>query len=188
MRIVRLANFVTTHSGGLRTALRNLGEGYQRSGHEAVLIVPGRERTDRMTSQGRVITMPSAPLPRTGGHRVMTGRHKLAELLESLEPDRLEVSGRATLGWTGLWARRRGVRSMMVSHESLAGLLGVWGVPKRDSVANHLNLRTAEHFDQILCTTALAADESRRVGVENLTEVPLGVDLDVFHPDRADPA
>ena len=66
MRIVRLANFVTTHSGGLRTALRNLGEGYQRSGHEAVLIVPGRERTDRMTSQGRVITMPSAPLPRSG--------------------------------------------------------------------------------------------------------------------------
>ena len=25
MRIVRLANFVTTHTGGLRTALRNLG-------------------------------------------------------------------------------------------------------------------------------------------------------------------
>jgi alpha-1,6-mannosyltransferase len=188
MRIVRLANFVTTHSGGLRTALRNLGEGYQRSGHEAVLIVPGRERTDRMTSQGRVITMPSAPLPRSGGYRVMTGRRKLAELLDSLEPDRLEVSDRATLGWTGVWARNRGVRSMMVSHESLAGLLGVWGVPKRDSVADHFNLRTAEYFDQILCTTAFAAAEFHRVGVENLTKVPLGVDLDVFHPGRFDPA
>jgi alpha-1,6-mannosyltransferase len=29
MRIVRLANFVSARSGGLRTALRNLGEGYQ---------------------------------------------------------------------------------------------------------------------------------------------------------------
>jgi len=188
MRIVRLANFVTTHSGGLRTALRNLGEGYQRAGHEAVLIVPGRQRSDQMTSQGRVITLPSAPLPRTGGYRVMAGRRELARLLDSLEPDRLEVSDRATLRWTGGWARCRGVGSMMVSHESLAGLLGVWGMPKRDALADRLNLRTAEAFDQIVCTTAFAAAEFRRLGVPNLVEVPLGVDLDQFHPSRADDA
>jgi alpha-1,6-mannosyltransferase len=188
MRIVRLANFVTTHTGGLRTALRNLGEGYQQAGHEAVLIVPGRVRSDRTTSQGRVITLPSAPLPRTGGYRVMAGRRELSKLLDSLEPDRIEVSDRATLRWTGRWARQRGVGSMMVSHESLAGLLGVWGMPKRDSLADRLNMRTAETFDQIVCTTAFAAAEFRRLGVPNLIEVPLGVDLDEFHPSRADPA
>ncbi|GIM95805.1 glycosyltransferase [Paractinoplanes toevensis] len=188
MRIVRLANFVTTHTGGLRTALRNLGEGYQRAGHEAVLIVPGRERSDIETSQGRVITLPSAPLPRTGGYRVMAGRGELTRLLDSLEPDRIEVSDRATLRWTGSWARQRGVGSVMVSHETLAGLLGVWGVPKRDHVADRLNLRTAENFDTIVCTTAFAAGEFRRLGVPNLVEVPLGVDLDEFHPSRFDPA
>jgi alpha-1,6-mannosyltransferase len=186
MRIVRLANFVTTHSGGLRTTLRSLGEGYQRAGHEAVLIVPGRQRSDDMTSQGRVITLPSAPLPRTGGYRVMAGRRELSRLLDELEPDRIEVSDRATLRWTGGWARQRGVGSMMVSHESLAGLLGVWNMPMRDSVADRLNLRTAEAFDQIVCTTAFAAAEFRRLGVPNLVEIPLGVDLDMFHPSRAD--
>ncbi|XVU26609.1 glycosyltransferase [Actinoplanes sp. CA-054009] len=188
MRIVRLANFVTPHTGGLRTALRNLGEGYQRAGHEAVLVVPGRERSDKMTSQGRVITLPSAPLPRTGGYRVMTGRHNLARLLDELEPDRLEVSDRTTLRWTGSWARQRGVGSIMVSHESLAGLLGVWGMPKREQLADKFNLRTAEYFDQIVCTTSFAAAEFRRIGVPNLVEVPLGVDLDAFHPSRADEA
>ncbi|MFF5291240.1 glycosyltransferase [Paractinoplanes globisporus] len=188
MRIVRLANFVTSHTGGLRTALRNLGEGYQRAGHEAVLIVPGRERSDTMTSQGRVITLPSSPLPRTGGYRVMAGRRELTRLLDELEPDRIEVSDRATLRWTGGWARQRGVGSMMVSHESLAGLLGVWGMPKRDALADRLNLRTAENFDTIVCTTAFAAAEFRRLGVPNLVEVPLGVDLDEFHPSRADAA
>ncbi|MET0415244.1 MAG: glycosyltransferase [Actinoplanes sp.] len=188
MRIVRLANFVTTHSNGLRTALRNLGEGYQRAGHEAVLIVPGQERSDRMTSQGRIITLPSAPLPRTGGYRVMTGRAELTRLLDELEPDRIEVSDRTTLRWTGGWARQRGVGSMMVSHESLAGLLGVWGMPKRDRVADKFNRRTAEYFDQIVCTTAFAAAEFRRIGVPNLVEVPLGVDLEEFHPSRADAA
>ncbi|GIE95727.1 glycosyltransferase [Paractinoplanes rishiriensis] len=188
MRIVRLANFVTTHSGGLRTALRQLGEGYQRAGHEAVLIVPGREASDTMTSQGRVITLASAPLPRTGGFRVMARRRQLTRLLDELEPDRIEVSDRATLRWTGRWARQRGVGSMMVSHESLAALLGVWGMPKRDSLADRLNLRTAETFDTIVCTTAFAAAEFRRLGVPNLVEVPLGVDLEAFHPSRADAA
>jgi alpha-1,6-mannosyltransferase len=187
MRIARLANFVTTHTGGLRTALRNLGEGYQRAGHEAVLIVPGREHSDTMTPQGRVITLPSSPLPRTGGYRVMAGRRELTRLLDELEPDRIEVSDRATLRWTGAWARQRGVGSMMVSHESLAGLLGVWGMPKRDALADRLNRRTAETFDTIVCTTAFAAAEFRRLGVPNLVEVPLGVDLDEFHPRRADP-
>jgi alpha-1,6-mannosyltransferase len=190
LRIVRLANFVTTRSGGLPTALRNLGEGYRRAGHEPVLIVPGRRRSDEMTEQGRVITLPGAKLPRTGGYRVLAGRRDLTRLLDDLEPDRLEVSDRSTLRWTGRWGRQRGVGSMMVSHESLAGLLGIWGMPPsaRDRVADRLNRRTAEAYDQIVCTTAFAAAEFRRLGVPNLVEVPLGVDLEDFHPSRADAA
>jgi alpha-1,6-mannosyltransferase len=188
MRIVRLANFVSARSGGLRTALRNLGEGYQRAGHEAVLIIPGREHSDEMTEQGRVITLPGTALPRTGGHRVLAGRRELTKLLDSLEPDRLEVSDRSTLRWTGRWARQRGVGSVMVSHESLAGLLGVWGMPARVSLADRLNRQTAQMYDQIVCTTAFAAAEFRRLGVPNLVEVPLGVDLRQFHPGAADPA
>jgi alpha-1,6-mannosyltransferase len=188
MRIVRLANFVTPRSGGLRTALRNLGEGYQRAGHESILIVPGQGGADDITEQGRVITLPSAPLPRTGGYRVLAGRRELTRLLEELEPDRIEVSDRSTLRWTGRWARQHGVGSMMVSHESLAGLLGVWGMPGRERLADRLNRQTAQAYDQIVCTTAFAAAEFRRLGVPNLVEVPLGVDLEEFHPARADEA
>ncbi len=188
MRIVRLANFVSARSGGLRTALRYLGEGYQRAGHEAVLVIPGRRFSDETTEQGRVITLPGTSLPRTGGHRVLAGRRELTGLLDSLEPDRIEVSDRSTLRWTGRWARQRGVGSVMVSHESLAGLLGVWGMPARVSLADRLNRQTAQMYDQIVCTTAFAAAEFRRLGVPNLVEVPLGVDLRQFHPGAADPA
>ncbi len=41
LRIVRIANFIAPASGGLRTALRELGAGYRAAGHEPVLIVPG---------------------------------------------------------------------------------------------------------------------------------------------------
>jgi hypothetical protein len=129
MRVVRLANAVAPHSGGMRTALRELGAGYLRAGHDPVLVVPGPRSRDELTEQGRVITVPGPLVPGTGGYRVITARRSLRRLLERLAPDRLEVSDRTTLRWTGAWARANGVRSVMVSHESLAGLLRVLGPP-----------------------------------------------------------
>jgi alpha-1,6-mannosyltransferase len=45
MRIVRLANFITPYSGGLRTTLLELGAGYAAAGHEPVLVMPGPPMT-----------------------------------------------------------------------------------------------------------------------------------------------
>ncbi|HEU4425890.1 MAG TPA: glycosyltransferase [Pilimelia sp.] len=190
MRIVRLANFVMARSGGLRTALRCLGRGYLAAGHEPVLVVPGARPGDELTDHGRVITLPGLLLPGTGGYRVLPGRRRLARLLDELAPDLLEVSDRSTLRWIGRWARSRGVRSMMVSHESLTGLLDLWGVPAGAGVrvADALNARTAAEYDVVACTTAWAAEEFRRIGVPNLARVTLGVDLETFSPHRYDPA
>lgn len=190
LRIVRLANFVMSRSGGLRTALRNLGEGYRDAGHEPILVVPGATAGDEMTSYGRVITLPGTTVPRTGGYRLMLGHRRLGRVLEELRPDRLEVSDRTTLRWTGDWAKAHGVPSIMVSHESLAGLLTVWGVPSRvgGRGADLLNAKTARQFDTIVCTTGWAAAEFKRIGTPNLLEVPLGVDLDAFTPKHHDPA
>jgi alpha-1,6-mannosyltransferase len=188
LRIVRLANFVSPTSGGLRTALRHLGEGYAAAGHEPVLVVPGAAASDELTGQGRVITLPGPVVPGTGGYRVLVGRRRLARLLDSLKPDVLEVSDRTTLRWTGRWAAERGTPSVMVSHESLAGLLRLWRTPGADRIADRLNAATAQVYDQVIATTGWAAAEFRRLGVGNLVEVPLGVDLGRFHPGRRDPA
>lgn len=129
LRIVRIANFVTPVSGGLRTALRHLGEGYAAAGHEPVLVVPGATASDELTPQGRVISLPGPEIPGSGGYRVLGRRAPVEAALESLEPDRLEVSDRTTLRWTGEWARRHRVPAVMVSHESADGVLGTWGLP-----------------------------------------------------------
>lgn len=189
MRIVRLANFVTPRSGGLRTALRELGRGYARAGHEPILVVPGPAVGDELTDQGRVLSLPGPVVPGLGGYRVLLRRRPLAELLERLRPDRIEVSDRTTLRWTGAWARRHGVPSVMVSHESVDGLLGVVRLPAaaRGWAAARLNRDSAAAYDRVVCTTAWAAGEFTGVGAANVTQVPLGVDLDLFHPDRRDP-
>jgi alpha-1,6-mannosyltransferase len=123
MRIVRLANFVAPHSGGLRASLAELGAGYLAAGHEPVLVIPGERDGDELTAQGRVITLRAPRVPFTGGYRVLWRRRRLARLLAGLRPDALEVSDRTTLRWTGAWAREHGVPAVMVSHESVTALL-----------------------------------------------------------------
>ncbi|HEX6525405.1 MAG TPA: glycosyltransferase [Streptosporangiaceae bacterium] len=184
MRIVRLANFVGPRSGGLRTALRELGAGYLAAGHEPVLIIPGDRDRDKQTSQGRVIMLRGRRVPLAGGYRVLLNERPVAQLLSELQPDALEVSDRTTLRWTGDWARRRGVPAVMVSHESLAALIGmalpIPGLAR--ALADTLNRRTADAYDQVVCTTGWAAAEFERIGAPNITRAPLGVDLHTFRP------
>ncbi|MGI5400362.1 glycosyltransferase [Streptomyces sp. CA-135486] len=186
LRIVRLANFVTPASGGLRTALCELGRGYLAAGHEPVLIAPGDVESDRLTPQGRVITLPGPELPGTGGYRVLAGRRRLREVLEILEPDRLEVSDRTTLRWTGEWARRRRIPSVMVSHETADGVLRTWGLSESlaGRAADRLNRRTAWAYSRIVCTTEWAEREFVRIGARNVVRAPLGVDLRRCRPGR----
>ncbi|MFD4528948.1 glycosyltransferase [Streptomyces sp. NPDC058470] len=190
LRIVRLANFVAPASGGLRTALRELGTGYLAAGHEPVLIVPGERATDRETEQGRVITLPGPVLPGTGGYRVLTDKRRVARLLESLAPDRLEVSDRTTLRWTGVWARRARVPAVMVSHETADGVLRTWGLPEGMArrTADALNVRTAHTYSRVVCTTEFAEREFVRIGARNVVRAPLGVDLVGRDPSLRDPA
>ncbi|MCX5414005.1 glycosyltransferase [Streptomyces sp. NBC_00059] len=184
LAIVRLANFVTPASGGLRTALDELGRGYLAAGHEPVLIVPGAEPGDVMTPQGRVITLPGPVLPGSGGYRVLADRPRLRALLEELRPDRLEVSDRTTLRWTGEWARRARVPAVMVSHETADGVLRTWGVPRAlaGRTADRLNVRSAHAYARVVCTTEWAEREFIRIGVRNVVRAPLGVDLLRRHP------
>ncbi|WP_037770959.1 glycosyltransferase [Streptomyces sp. FXJ7.023] len=189
LRIVRLANFVAPASGGLRTALRELGRGYRAAGHDPVLVVPGAHADDRETEQGRVITLPGPLLPGTGGYRVLTGSRQVAALLEELAPDRLEVADRTTLRWTGRWARRAGAPAVMVSHETADGVLRTWGLPEPAArrAADALNIRTAHSYARVVCTTEFAAREFVRIGARNVVRAPLGVDLAGRHPALYDP-
>ncbi|MFG3163246.1 glycosyltransferase [Streptomyces sp. NPDC048232] len=189
LRIVRLANFVAPASGGLRTALRELGRGYRAAGHDPVLVVPGERADDRETEQGRVITLPGPLLPGTGGYRVLTDRRRVSALLADLAPDRLEVSDRTTLRWTGRWARRARVPAVMVSHETTDGVLRTWGLPEAAArrAADALNIRTAHTYARVVCTTEFAEREFVRVGARNVVRAPLGVDLSGRHPLLRDP-
>lgn len=185
MRIVQVANFYGPRSGGLRTAVDQLGRGYTDHGHSVTVIVPGRTASEEVLDSGVArITVPAIGIPGTGGYRVADPR-RVTDLLVGLAPDALEVSDRLTLRGLGPWARRRGIASVMISHERLDRLLGqVMPARWARAAADIANARTAAGYDAVVCTTAFARAEFDRIGATNVHRVPLGVDLDLFHPRR----
>lgn len=191
--IVQAANMVAPASGGIRTTMRHLADGYAAHGHEVVQVVPGAGDSIVAAPFGRVITVRAPEVPGTG-YRVIAEPWRVAKVLARIEPDRLEVHDRLTLRGLGRWARRAGVPSLVVSHERLDRVARQWlpaaarsFVPV-ERFADRSNTALAGAFDTVLCTTAWAAEEIARLAVRNLVQVPLGVDLDGFHPTRRDDA
>ena len=181
MRIVQVANFVSPTSGGLRTTLQHLAQGYAGYGHDVVQILPGHGDGQAETSWGRQVTL-RAPALATTGYRMLRDVRRVERTLERLAPDRLEVHDRTTLRGLGAWAGGRGVPSLVVSHERLDRLLAQW-MPARlplQAMADRSNEALARSFDTVVCTTSWAAEEFRRLGVEHLVTIPLGVDTRAF--------
>ncbi|MDT5254609.1 MAG: alpha,6-mannosyltransferase [Mycobacterium sp.] len=185
MRVVQVANFYGPRSGGLRTAIDRLGAEYRAAGHEVFLIVPGSHTAHTRLPTGVVrITVPAKLIPFTGGYRAVLPR-PVRSLLEILRPDTLEVSDRLTLRSLGRWGREHRATTVMISHERLDRLAGQV-LPRRTAqkFADFANRRTAADYDTVVCTTGFAREEFDRIGATNTVTVPLGVDLEMFHPSR----
>jgi alpha-1,6-mannosyltransferase len=183
-RILQVANFYSRHSGGLRTTVDALGRAYVDAGFERVLVVPGAADDDEGTPAGRRITLRSPRVPGMGGYRALAGTGGARAVLAELPPDHLEVSDKLTLVGLGPWAARNGVRAVHVSHERLDAILAPRVPPGFPLVAcaDWWNRRVARGFDAVVTPSGFAAAEYTRIGATNVSVVPLGVDLDVFHP------
>ncbi|WP_206074616.1 glycosyltransferase [Antribacter gilvus] len=208
MRIVHVANFYGPRSGGIRTAMHALAAQYLRRGHEPVLVVPGERAGVAVLDGVRVVTVAAPRVPFSGGYRAVTRPAQVHRLLETLQPDRLEVSDRTTLVGTGAWAHEAGVPSVLLLHERVDGVLRAFlpgggpdgrirevGARTMPRLADRYNARTLPLYDRLVATTGYAAAEVERLRARPgwqrsglrlppLHRVPLGVDLGLFRPDR----
>ncbi len=184
MKIIHIANFYGPKSGGIKTTLHNLGTEYGKIGHDFIYVVPGKKFSRENTTHGACITLPSWVVPFSGGYRVIKSNRQVKTILQSLHPDRIEVSDRFTLSCLGNWAKQRDIPAIVFSHETLRGLVKNYcGIPLTRFVRWH-NSRLAGKFDFVVTTTNFAAAEFNEIGTSNIISVPLGVDLDTFSPQH----
>ena len=182
-----MANFVGPTSGGMKVVIDTLGAGYVAAGHERILVVPGRHDHVEETASGIVVSVRAPKL--THQYRMIAKPWRALEVLDRFRPTTIEVSDKWTLSPAGRWAAKRGVGSVMFSHERLSDMLAMWlrrsfGV---ETAVGALNRRLAKEFDAVVVTSQFAADEFQDTGAR-LELVPLGVDLLTFNPSVGSPA
>lgn len=184
MHIVQLANFYGPATGGLRTALDQLARHYLAEGHQVSTVVPSH-RTSIEQHGDRVLVRLKAPLvPRMGGYRMIVDREAVANALELLGPDVLELSDKTSLARCVLQDPLPGVPTVLISHERLDAVLSSVGMRGRWSryAISRCNSWLAARVDAVVCASDYAAAEWSTVGGVRMVRIPLGVDLKTFQP------
>lgn len=184
--------------GGVNTYLlekaRYLGE---RPGCDHLMIVPGERDACVERFGTRIHTIRSRSLPSNPMHRVLTNFGKVRRLLAAEAPDVVEVDSAYLLG--------------KVARSALAGrdvpVIGFYHVHlptfiarPRASRFGALVASTAERFawryvefcnrvcDRVVVSSPDMVSRLKEAGYERLDHVPLGVNVDLFHPRRERPA
>lgn len=190
MRIAQLANFIGPASGGVRTAVAAMGQGYADAGVERLLVVPGPTDAVEETEAGTVV---SVRAPRVGGgYRLIVEPWRVVDALERFAPTSVELHDKTTLLPVARWARRRGVATVLLSHERLGDMLALrtgLDASARAPIAL-LNRVVVRSVDRLVVTSEYAEREFRHVADSArcpVTRVPLGVDLETFRPVLAGP-
>lgn len=186
LRIAQLANFVGPVSGGMKVAIDQLGQGYVSAGHDRILVIPG-PHDDIQEAEGGVVVQVAAPRV-SKEYRMIATPGRALRILDRFRPTSVESSDKWTLSPVAGWARRRGVGSVLFSHERLDDMLSLlirrqFGV---EAAVGALNRHLSKAFDVVVVTSDYSAGEFADTGAR-LFKVPLGVDLVTFNPDKRDP-
>jgi alpha-1,6-mannosyltransferase len=133
------------------------------------------------------VRAPRLPV-KSNGYRMITAPGRALKVLDRFRPTSVEISDKWTLAPIASWASARGIGSMLFSHERLDTMAGLWlrGSVNISALVEHRNRTLGRRFDQVVVTSDFAAQEFAEDGVR-VTKVPLGVDLERFHPPRGRP-
>ncbi len=150
------------------------------------LVVPGSATRD--TGRG-VVNIAAARLPFGDGYRWPASTRRWADRLEALAPSVIEAGDPYAPGRAALEAGERlGAPVVGFCHSDPAALaalhLGEWAEPP----VRRRWARLFRRFDQVVAPSRHIAERLLHAGVPGVHVTPLGVDTDLFRPDRADPA
>jgi alpha-1,6-mannosyltransferase len=150
---------------------------------EHTLVVPGeRDRTER----GGICTLAGYPVPGSFNYRLPLDPRRWLRLLDALQPDLVEVGDAFHPAWAA-WrlARRRGTPIAAFYHSNLPQIIS-------RRMGGRLTGRTLERylrwlynrFDVVFAPSRVMCDVLNGLGIAHAVHQPLGVDAEVFRPQR----
>ncbi len=186
MHLVDTTLFYSPTSGGVKRYLTAkhswLGA---HTAWEHSIVVPG-PRTQ--VTRGGVSTLAGLPIPGTFNYRLPLDPRRWNRLLDSLEPDLIEAGDAFHPAWSSwIVARRRGIPLAAFYHSNLPQLVArrIGSVSER--VIGRYVRWLYERFDVVFAPSRLMCDFLHHLGVQHTVHQPLGVDAEIFRPERRTP-
>lgn len=182
------ARWFSEHSSVRHTIVSSsIGAGHacgQRSGGAAW---GGRAALAAGMAASPVIAVPGLALPGLHGYRLPRSVGSAAGLLGRLQPDLIEVGDASQFAWAALRVRRRlQVPVVAFCHSDLARVIGQrLGALAQQASRNYLR-RLYRRCDLVLAPSQSMLGRLQRLGIGDAVCQPLGIDANVFCPQRRD--
>jgi alpha-1,6-mannosyltransferase len=195
VKLCALTQSYADTGGGVRTMIHAERELFRgMPGSEHVLIVPGAEDTVSRDGNLTTYTVRSPFVPGSDVYRLLLRSREVLRILERERPDVVEVHCAYNLPWTAMLHRRR--HGGIVSGVYMTDLPVVYvETPLRKRVGRALAggaRRVTERYvrslyhrcDVVVGISPVIRERLVGLGVVHAECVPLGVDLETFHPSR----
>ena len=148
------------------------------------MVVPGA--STGLESQG-VVNVAAARLPFGDGYRMPASTTKWETVLRMLEPEIIEAGDMFVPGHAALDAGEvLGVPVVGFCHTDAAALAALHFGDWAEAPAMKHWAAIFTRFDRVVAPSRHIANRLAEAGVEKVSVQMLGVDTDLFHPDRAD--
>ncbi|MGI9141489.1 MAG: glycosyltransferase [Gemmatimonadaceae bacterium] len=193
--VLDITEFFGETTGGIRTYLLEKAKYVEATPSlRHVLVVPGRDDSVTESSGVRCYRLRGRPVPTQHPYRFMAGLRANTRIFAHERPSVIEVGSTGIVPWIVSRASRgTNIPVVCFFHSDFPNIIaphhktGMGWTATREIAYGYLRA-----LDRLFVTTLVASDfsasELRRVGVENTVRVPMGVDLDRFHPRRKERA
>ena len=184
MKLLDVTEFYSPTGGGVRTYLTEKCRWLatrSRAEWEHVVVVAGPRDAEMRWAQSRVYSLRGPAVPASPGYHFLVAARKLAAIVRRERPDVIEVGSPYLAPWLARRAARdSGARLVAYVHENPR----LYARRAAGLVTRYLR---AAHRGFHLAVAASEANLSG-LGVPRTAVIPLGVDTELFHPARRDPA
>ena len=184
MKLLDVTEFYSPTGGGVRTYLTEKCRWLatrSRAEWEHVVVVAGPRDAETRWAQSHVYSLRGPAVPVSPGYHFLVAARKLAAIVRRERPDVIEVGSPYLAPWLAHRAARdSGARLVAYVHENPR----LYARRAAGLVTRYLR---AAHRGFHLAVAASEANLSG-LGVPRTAVIPLGVDTELFHPARRDPA
>lgn len=116
-------------------------------------------------------------------------RRRLRATMLRFQPDVVHVASPATLGHQAVRAANElGIPVVAIYQTDLVGFAMQYDLPGGVRAMTALTRRIHDQADRTLVPSTASLDQLTHFGIQRLGRWPRGVDLELFHPSRRDPA